>query len=65
MHGGARRSSHWISDQRSWSNEPSEPLSEHLGQWIKDERSGSGAKWVLSSGRPRAALFMVAVVQPP
>jgi hypothetical protein len=38
---GARRPGYRISDQRSWPNEPSELLSERLGQQIKDERSGS------------------------
>jgi hypothetical protein len=49
MRGGVRHSGHRISNQRSWSNEPSEPLSEHLGQRIKDERSGSGATGSLSA----------------
>jgi hypothetical protein len=35
------REAPWLPDQRSWSNEPSELLSERLGQQIKDERSGS------------------------
>jgi hypothetical protein len=40
--GAATRPGHQISDQRSWSNEPSEPLSECMGQQIKDEWSGFG-----------------------
>jgi hypothetical protein len=39
----ARRPSHRISNQWSWSNEPSKLLSERLGQQIKDERSRSGS----------------------
>jgi hypothetical protein len=59
------RSSHQISDQRPWFNEPRESLSKHLGHQIKGGRPGSGVWGVNSSGRLGAASFVTAVVQPP
>jgi hypothetical protein len=43
---GVGHTGHQISDQLSWSNEPSEPLFAHLGHRIKVERLGSGPRRV-------------------
>jgi hypothetical protein len=54
--GAATRPGHRISDQRSWSNEPSEPLSECMGQRIKDEWSGFGGGGRLRLGDRRCSI---------
>jgi hypothetical protein len=56
---GARRSGHRISDPRSWSNKPSEQLSECLGQRIKGERSGSGSGGIYGSATGTAPFAAV------